>query len=136
VARRVYTRRQKATAVIAAEMSTVAAAALHAGIPETTVRYWMDEPEFVLLRAKTREEVAVETRTLAVKALGEIRRRLGEFEPRDLTILYGVLTDKAELVSGHATSRSETRDITDALDDHESEVLAGIIRDAIAEAVT
>ena len=128
-----YTKRQKVTAVIAAEMTTAAAAAESSGVPENTIRYWMDQPEFVELRTKTREDLAAESKALAHKTLEAIQRRLPEFEPRDLTILYGVLTDQAQLLSGEATSRSEHRELTDALDDHEKAQLRSILEEALAE---
>jgi len=131
--RRRYTHRQKATAVIAATVSSVAAAAEESGIPRTTIAYWMDEPEFVALRQKTREEWAEETRTLAIKVLGEIRRRLPEFEPRDLSVLFGVLTDKGQLLSGAPTSRTETKALTAGLDDHEKAALRTVIDHALEE---
>jgi tetrahydromethanopterin S-methyltransferase subunit G len=91
----------------------------------------MDAPEFVQLRQKTREDLAEESRVLAHKALGEITRRIGEFEPRDLAILYGVLTDKAQLLAGQATARTEHRELSDELDDHEREALTRILREAV-----
>lgn len=133
--RRRYTKRQKVTAVVAAEMSSTLAAAESTGIPRTTIAYWMEEPEFVTLRQKTREDLADESKALAHKALGEIQRRLGEFEPRDLTVLYGVLTDKSQLLAGHATGRTETKALTDGLNDHEREALRRVVDEAIAEAV-
>lgn len=117
--RRRYTKRQKVTAVIAAEMTTVAAAAEQAGIPERTVGYWFDSPDFADVRAKTREDLAAESMGMAHTVLGQIKKRLDEFEPRDLSILYGILTDKGQLLSGGATSRAETRDLTEAMNDHE-----------------
>src|SRR5258706_4079321 len=113
-----YTKHQKASVVIAAEMSTVAAAAEGSGIPDTTIRYWMDLPEFVELRNKTREERATAAVTMSMIVLAEIRRRLPEFEPRDLSTLYGILTDKGQLLGGEATSRTENlRLITGGLAD-------------------
>ena len=57
----------------------------------------------------------------------KIRSRIDEFEPRDLSVLWGILTDKAQLLSGAATSRTETRALTDSLADHEKEALADAI---------
>lgn len=112
------------TAVIAAEMSSIPAVAKSSGIPETTIRYWMEEPEFVALRAKTREDMAEESAALAHKTLGVIRAKLAEFEPRDLTVLFGVLVDKAQLLTGQATNRTETRDITDRMTPEQMDALA------------
>lgn len=130
-----YTKRQKVTAVMAAEMTSTEAAADQTGIPRTTIAYWMEEPEFVAIRQKTREELAEESKALAHKTLAEIKRRLAEFEPRDLTILYGVLTDKSQLLAGQATSRTETKNITETLDDHEREALADAIDEWLKDRV-
>lgn len=124
-----YTKRQKATAVIAAEMASVAAASDATGIPRKTLAYWMDDPEFALLRQKTREDMAEEAATLAHKVLGEISRRLSEFEPRDMAILFGVLVDKGQLLSGQATSRHES--ITEGWADHERVALRDAIRNEL-----
>jgi len=130
--RKRYTRRQKVTAVIAAEMTTQAAAAEQAGIPRKTLAYWFDDPEFAVYRQKVREELGPEGIALAHNVLSEIRRRLPEFEPRDLSTLYGILIDKAQLVTGQATSRSETRAITDGMNDHETAALRKIIDEVVA----
>ena len=122
-----YSRKSKVAAVIAAEFTTVEAAAEAAGIPRTTVQYWFDAPEFVTLRQKTREDLAEESMSMAHLVLSEIKRRINEYEPRDLSVLLGILVDKGQLLTGHATGRIETRDITDTLDDAEREALRNAI---------
>jgi transposase-like protein len=117
--RRRYTKAEKATAVIAAEMSTVAAAAQANGVPESTLRYWMDDPKFADLRAKTREEAATGFRVLMHAAQARLFDLIPTMEARDLTILLGVAADKGQLLSGEATSRTETRSVTDDLPDDE-----------------
>ena len=112
---------------MAAAVSSVAAAAQEAGVPESTLHYWFDSPEFAELRRKTRDDLAAESMGMAHKVLGEIQRRIAEFEPRDLSVLYGILTDKGQLLSGAATARTETRDITGDLGDDERERLAASI---------
>lgn len=132
--RRRYTRKTKTGVVIAAIASSVAAAAQNAGIPESTVHYWFDSAEFAELRKKTREDLAAESMGMAHKVLAEIQRRIGEFEPRDLSVLYGILTDKGQLLAGHATARAETRTLP-TFDDHESTALAEVARELIRERV-
>jgi hypothetical protein len=112
-----YTKRQKLATVMAAEMSTVAQAAKAIGAPESTVRYWMDDPSFAEFRAKTRDDMVEGTALLAHRILGRISETLDQFEPRDLTILFGVMVDKAQLLSGNATGRLETRDLSGSLSD-------------------
>lgn len=126
-----YTQRQKATAVMAATVTNVTAAAESQGIPEATVRYWMDRPEFAHLRAKTREDAAKGFTVLMHLAQARLTELVPTMEPRDLTVLLGVATDKAQLLSGGPTDRTETRDITD-FDDHESEILGDVVRTELA----
>lgn len=131
-----YTKQQKATAVMAAEMVNAQAAAEQTGIPRTTIIHWLNDPELVALRQKTRESMAEDMKALAMVALdalmGAIRR--GDLEGRDLIVALGVAIDKAQLLSGEATSRTETRDLTETLDDHERARLRDILDDALRQA--
>jgi hypothetical protein len=126
-----YTRRQKVTAVVAAEMTSQEAAAEATGIPRTTLAYWMDDPEFVALRQNAREAMADEALTVARLAWGKLAQaiRAGELEPRDLVLATGMATDKAQLLNGMATARMESRDITGTLADID---IAAAIREANA----
>lgn len=131
-----YTKREKVTAVMAAEIVNAEAASEQTGIPRSTIRRWLEDPELVELRLKTRESMAADMKALAMVALealmGAIRR--GELEGRDLVVALGVAIDKAQLLSGEATSRTETRDLTDMLDDHERARLRDILDDALRQA--
>ena len=126
---RPYTKRQKATAVIAAAMSTDQAAADATGIPRQTIGRWRDDPEMRVYVQKTRDQLAEEMGALAALAVATIQAdvRAGKFEPRDLVTLMGVATEKSLLLSGDATSRTETRDLTGTITDPE-------LREAIREA--
>lgn len=121
--RRRYTKAEKATAVIAAEMATVAAASQATGIPETTIRYWCDSPKYAELRAKTRAEAAEGFSVLMHLAMDRLSELVPEMEPRDLTILLGVAAEKSQLLSGGPTNRTETRSLADDLDDDEKQRL-------------
>lgn len=133
--RRRYTKSQKAEAVAEAERSSMTAASERTGIPVTTIDYWMDKPEFAELRSKTREQIAEGSMVLANLAQSELSRKVkaGEVEPRDLAVIYGIAIDKAQLLSGAATSRTETKSLTDGLDDHERQTLRDVIDRAVAE---
>lgn len=125
--RRRYTKREKANAVIAAEASSMTAVSEATGIPITTIDYWMDQPEFVELRKKTRDDLAEGFMVLAHKAQAALQKLIPTMEARDLTVLLGVATDKAQLLSGAATVRTERRDLTDILPDGEREALAAAV---------
>ena len=130
-----YSRKTKATAIVAATLSNATAASEELGIPESTLRYWLDSPEFAELRRKTREETAEGWSVLGHLAQAELRKRVPTMEARDLVILAGLATDKASLLQGHATSRTETRDVTDTLNDTEREALRNAIDDYLRSAV-
>lgn len=117
--RRRYTKRQKLSAVMAADMVGVVAAEEQTGIPESTIRYWMDKPEFAEIRAKTREDLADEVKVvahLAWQAVGDALRS-GYMEPRDAIFAAEKATSLQILMTGGATARTETRDITGSLED-------------------
>lgn len=114
------------TAVTAAAASSVLAAAEQSGIPESTLRYWLDKPEFAELRDKTREEAGKGWEVIQHLALARLRDLIPTMEARDLTILAGLAVDKSQLLTGQATSRHET--ITEGWDDHEKVALREAIR--------
>ena len=103
-------------AVAQAEINGAEQAAEATGIPRTTILYWLDQPEFVALRQKTREEKRDGYRVIIAKAQQRLVELIPQMEPRDLTVLLGVAQDKDLLLSGDATTRSETRDTTNDLD--------------------
>lgn len=124
--RRRYTKRERAAAVVAATTdSSVEAAAERMGMPRKTLAYWLEMPEYAELRRKTRAEIAEGSMTLAHLAQAELARkvRAQEVEPRDLAVIYGIAIDKAQLLSGGATERVESKDVTDAFDDHETRAI-------------
>lgn len=122
-----YTRKKKVAAVMAAAASSTLAAAEAHGIPESTLRSWLDKPEFAKLRDQTREDLAEEMKGLAHLATARLAELIGQMKPGDLVLTATMGTNFGELLTGGATSRTESRDLTDNLDDHEREKL----RDAI-----
>jgi hypothetical protein len=117
--RRRYTKRTKLAAVLAADMVGVVAAEEQTGIPESTIRYWRDRPEFAEFRAKTREDLADDIKVVAHLAWQRVAEALrsGEMEPRDATFAAEKATSLQILMAGGATTRTELRDITGSLDD-------------------
>lgn len=113
MARRTYTKRQKLAAVLAADIGGVVQAEQQTGIPESSIRYWMDKPEFAEFRAKAREEMADEVKVVAHLAWKRIAETIGTMEPRDALFAAEKATTLHLLMSGEATSRSEHRDISE-----------------------
>lgn len=114
---------ERIAAVAIAEVNGAEAASEATGIPRTTIAYWLDRPEFVELRQKTREEMRDGFRVIVHKAQERLEALVPIMEPRDLTILLGVATDKGLLLAGDATTRTETRTWTDDLNDTEKQRL-------------
>ena len=124
-----YSKSQKISAVTAAVASSTLAAAEQSGIPESTLRYWMNDPELAEIREKARAELAPMAATAAFLAWAETIRllRTGGLEPRDVLFAVGLATDKSQLLAGGVTNRTETRALSDGLNDHEKQQL----RDAL-----
>jgi hypothetical protein len=113
-----YTRKQKAEVVAAAALTTVQAVAESTGIPRTTIDYWLDDPQFVELRSKTRDEVGERMWATIQIGIDEVAKGLVSDAPlRDKATAVGILYDKHALLTGGATARSENRDITGTLSD-------------------
>ncbi len=123
----------KLSAVLAAEASGVVAAERATGIPESTIRYWMAKPEFAEIRAKTREDLAEEYKAAAHLTVARLVELVPVMEPRDVIFATETVMKLSQLLTGQATSRSETRDLTDALDDDELEKLRDGIDRLFAE---
>jgi transposase-like protein len=118
-ARRRYTKSEKVAAIVAAAASSTLAASEQTGVPESTLRYWMDDPKFAIYRENAREAMAEEARVVARMAWSALAAAIqsGELEGRDLVMAAGMATDKSQLLNGAATSRTEARDITGSLSD-------------------
>ena len=123
-----YSRAEKAEAVASAVLTSTEAAAEKHGIPRTTLAYWLDSPEFVELRQKTREEVGDRMWAAIQIGIDEVAKGLRSDAPlRDKATAVGILYDKHALLNGLATNRTESRDLTGTLSDAE---IAEAIREA------
>lgn len=127
--RRRYTKTQKAQAVAVALNTSTEAASETLGIPRRTIGYWLDQPEFASLRHETRENVADQFWAAIQVGLKEVANGLRDPETalRDKSVALGILYDKHALLTGGATTRSESRDITGTLADSD---IADAIRTA------
>lgn len=106
------------------------------GIPESSIRVWQHSEEFARLRARKREEVQEEVWAAFQMGVHRIMELMPQTEDMNkVAVATGIIYDKLALMTGQATSRTETRELSEALDDHEREALSAIIRDA-AEGVT
>lgn len=124
-ARRRYTAKEKVEAVAAASMTSTEQAAESLDIPRRTLGYWMEHPEFAELRQKTRPDVA--DMFWAAVQIGVDQVAIGLLDPkaplRDKATAVGILYDKFALLTGQATSRSESRTLTEDMNDDERQRL-------------
>ena len=113
----------------AATLSSTEAASEALGIPKSTLRYWLDQPEYVELRTKTRDDVAEQFWAAIQVGLKEVAQGLLDPDAalRDKATALGILYDKHALLTGGATNRSESRDITGSISDAE---LVAAVREA------
>jgi hypothetical protein len=120
-----HTKPQKLVAVLAADMTNLSAAAEATGVARSTLRRWLEDPEYDEMRRKTRDDMSEGARLVAWLAMEHLAEdiRAHKVEPRDLIVAFGVAVDKAQLLTGEATHRIESKDITDVFDDHETRAI-------------
>lgn len=120
-------KRVKLAAVMAADLVGVVEASKQTGIPHQTISYWMDRPEFGEIRRKTREDLAEEVKVATHTAWARVVELAPTMEARDAIFAAEKGATIMQLLSGEATSRTETKDLTNTLDDHEREALRRVL---------
>jgi hypothetical protein len=126
-----YTKTEKAQAVGLALVHGVTETERQTGIPKNTVQYWTERPEFVQLRTTARDVVADQFWMAIQVGLRAVVQGLDDpaVPLRDKQQALATLYDRHALMTGAATSRTESRDITGTISDLE---LAEAIRTADA----
>lgn len=116
-----YSKAQKAQAVAQAVLNGQHKASEATGIPRSTIRNWFHDPEFAELKERTRDQVADMAWVTVQKAFAAVAEGLNDpgASLRDKAVALGVVYDKWALMTGAATSRSESRDLTGTLSDAE-----------------
>jgi hypothetical protein len=101
-----------------------AQASRETGIPEGTIYAWMVDPEFKELQERTKEAVAAEWWSIVQFGFRRVRELLkDEKDTQRAATATAIVTDKMLLLRGDATTRTETRAITDGWDDEERDAL-------------
>lgn len=134
--RRKYTARQRAEAVGIAVVEGKAAAARKTNIPRKTLAYWFDLPEFADLRQRKSAEVADDLWTAfqaGVRRIAELLPVTGDISK--VAIATAIMYDKRALMTGGVTGRTESRALTEGLNDLERDALRRILNGAIEAAV-
>ena len=132
--RRTYTKRTKANAVGLAIVKGTIKASEELNIPQANVSRWRHDPEYAgmveELGTKTRDALADELWSVIQVGVREVAKGIvGDAPLRDKATALGILYDKHALLTGSATSRTESRDITGSLSDLD---VIGAIREANA----
>ena len=116
--RRRYTAKDRATAVGIAVVEGVTEAERQTGIPKQTIDYWQSKPEFGQLRTTARDVVADQFWVGIQIGLREVVKGLESDAPlKDKHAALGTIYDRHALMTGLATSRSESRDLTGTMPD-------------------
>lgn len=113
--KRPLSERTAALAVVAVE--GIPAASERTGIPQTTIREWLDDPEFVELRQRTKELATEEWWGIVQDAFRRSRELLKQTDdPVKAATAGAIVFDKMALASGDVTARTDVRAWTDGLD--------------------
>jgi hypothetical protein len=115
--RRKYTARTRAKAVGIAAVEGVTAAERATGIPKETIQYWTTKPEFAHLRTTAREIVA-EQMWIGIQVGVEqlVQGLKGDAPLHHKASAFQALADRFALLTGDATSRTESRELHDLPD--------------------
>lgn len=115
---RAYTQAQKAEAVGLASVTSQKHAAESLGIPRRTLGQWVNDPQWQDLRDASRDQLATQMWVGIQIGLAEVVKDIqGEAPLRDKATALGILYDKHALLTGAATARTESRDLTGTLSD-------------------
>ena len=116
--RRHYSEEEKATAVGLAVIEGQQQASRAMGIPVTTINQWFHHPRYAQLRNEKRDLVAEMFWSAIQVGLAAVVEGLdGKAPLRDKATALGILYDKYALLTGAATARTESRDLTGTLSD-------------------
>lgn len=106
-------------------------AAEQLGVSERSIRNWRKVPAIVELAVPAGPSLAEGAKELATLALHQLIEQVkaGKVKGKNLAVLFGISTEKALLLAGHPTQRTEVQQRTwlDELDERERRAL----RDAI-----
>lgn len=119
--RRKYTRKEKLSAVLAADMVGLTVTAEQTGIAKQTIAYWLDDPRFGPFLTKAREDMGREVKMVAHLAWARVAELLPSMEARDATFAAEKASEYYQLLTGEATSRTESRELLSSFDDGERE---------------
>lgn len=127
-----FTHKEKLVAVVASETMGRRRAAKLVGASENTIKTWRSDEELLPYLLEARRQLMAQVAEASTKSWAETLHRLNT-EPeaiptRDLLAIASESTNKFQLLSGQATSRSETRDVTDGIADDEMRVLVNEAR--------
>lgn len=124
-----YTKRTQTNAVGIAVVEGVTEAERQTGIPKETIHYWTKKPEFAQLRTTARETVADQFWVGIQIGIEQVAAGLaGDAPLKEKAAALSILYDRHALMTGMATSRTESRDLTGTIADAD---LAAAIREAV-----
>jgi transposase-like protein len=127
-ARRRYTTKQRAEAVGIAVLEGVTETERQLGIPKETIQRWVTSPECAQLRTRAREDIVADVRAAFLKALDRTAMLIDLCDDlRDVSDTADKLGNRYALMAGEATIRTESRTLTEGLDDHERLTLRNAI---------
>ena len=127
---------EKAHAVGVALAVGVSEAERRTGIPKNSIQHWVTRPEFVQLRTSARAMVLEQWWAgIQEGAVSLMADMTGTAPLRDKAAAFSALVDRYALLAGEATSRTESKTLTDDLDDTEKQRLRDWI-DGLAAATS
>lgn len=104
------------------------------GIAKQTIHYWTETPEFGQLRTRAKAEALPEMWAgIQIGARSLIDGFTSDAPLHHKAQAFVALAERYGLMSGEATARTETRTLTDGLEDHEKAALRDILDEALRQ---
>jgi hypothetical protein len=127
-----FSHKDKLVAVVASEVNGVTETARALRVTKATLQSWRDEAVLLPYVEATRNQIMGDAATVAEKAWAELLMRLQneaeKFSTRDLVVVAAEATNKMQLLSGGATSRTETQNITDHFSEEDTQEVVNAAR--------
>ena len=119
---------ERARAVGIAVVTSIAEASRQTGIPEPTIHAWFHSPEFEELRIRNKDQVSEEWWAGVQRGFRVVIDGFDGPEPlQQKATAAAILFDKLAMIRGEATSRTETRTLTEGWADQEKDTLREFI---------
>lgn len=127
-----FSHKDKLVAVVASEINGIPETAKALRVTQQSLRKWRDDAELEPYVREAQRQIMGDVTAASQKAweltLLRLQNEPDDISTRDLLAIASESTNKMQLLSGGATSRQETRDVTDHFDEAQTQEIVNAAR--------